>query len=435
MTSINHFKRNSWINWMKIFLPQKKLRYYPPQFIIRNPIVSSVKDAFSSGYEVAVIVFNIQNLKELIEKIGNSGIRNYTYHLKNEFLQAIKLIINEDDILILHDYQSEGLTLMLKIDPQKQRLDEIDSKSQKVIEILEASMKRPCPQVTAVFNTGYMFIEKRYYSIEESISIAHEQAVAMAEKKIQTQFNHMLYTMSQIINSKDIRLLAQPIFNVATREIKAYEVLTRGPANTDLENPLRLFAVARQTGMLYELELIVLEKTLQQIMLNGSEQNVFINFTPVTVGHAHFVKDFKRALNQYPDVHPSQIVIEITERDSIEGIHLLMGNIKQLRAIGLRFAVDDTGAGYASLHTINEIMPDIIKIDRSVINNIDNNSVKESMLKGLLLIAKETGSLVVAEGIESEKEAMVLSKNNVDLAQGYFYARPAKIDEKVKISS
>lgn len=70
-------------------------------------------------------------------------------------------------------------------------------------------------------------------------------------------------------------------------------------------------------------------------------------------------------------------------------------------------------------------MPDIIKIDRSVIQNIVKNSIKESMLKGLLLIAREAGSLVVAEGIENEDEASVLTRNNVDLAQGYFYARPS----------
>ena len=88
--------------------------------------------------------------------------------------------------------------------------------------------------------------------------------------------------------------------------------------------------------------------------------------------------------------------------------------------MGFKIAVDDTGAGYASLNTISEIMPDIIKIDRSVIENIDKNSVKESMLKGLILVAKEAGSLVVAEGIENQEEASVLTRNNVDLAQGIF---------------
>ena len=104
-------------------------------------------------------------------------------------------------------------------------------------------------------------------------------------------------------------------------------------------------------------------------------------------------------------------------------------NIYLLRKLGFRLAVDDTGIGYSTLNSILEIIPEIIKIDRSVIQDIDKNKVKESMLKALLLIAKESGSFVIAEGIESKGEAMVLSRNNVDFAQGYFYAKPASVDK------
>jgi EAL domain-containing protein (putative c-di-GMP-specific phosphodiesterase class I) len=144
----------------------------------------------------------------------------------------------------------------------------------------------------------------------------------------------------------------------------------------------------------------------------------------MTLGSKEFIKATRELLTKYNKVDPYKIIIEITERDSIEGYKYFGENIKELRTMGFRIAVDDTGAGYASLHTISEVLPDIIKIDRSVIQDIDTNTVKESMLKGLLLIAKETGSIVVAEGIEKEGEATVLSRNKVDLAQGYFYAKP-----------
>jgi EAL domain-containing protein (putative c-di-GMP-specific phosphodiesterase class I) len=124
------------------------------------------------------------------------------------------------------------------------------------------------------------------------------------------------------------------------------------------------------------------------------------------------------------------MIFEVTERDSIEGLTFFHDNIKQLRKMGFRIAVDDTGAGYSSLHTISELLPDIIKIDRSVIQDIDTNKVKESMLKGLILIAKETGSLVVAEGIEKKEEADVLVRNHVDLVQGYFYAKPGTLEKE-----
>ena len=80
----------------------------------------------------------------------------------------------------------------------------------------------------------------------------------------------LMETINQIISEQNIRLLAQPIFEVSTSKIKAYEVLTRGPAGTELESPLVLFSVARQMGKLYELEKIVLEKTFKQISENES---------------------------------------------------------------------------------------------------------------------------------------------------------------------
>jgi EAL domain-containing protein (putative c-di-GMP-specific phosphodiesterase class I) len=178
--------------------------------------------------------------------------------------------------------------------------------------------------------------------------------------------------------------------------------------------------------------MIVLEKTLEQIKITGWQYDIFINFTPLTIGNQRFVGDLKKLMSKYKGISPNKITIEVTERDSIEGLEYFITNLKILRMSGFRIAVDDTGAGYASLNSISEIMPDIIKIDRSVIQNIDKSSVKESMLKGLLLIAKEVGSVVVAEGIESAEEASVLSRNKVDLAQGYFYARPTNLSKNMQ---
>ncbi|MFD0051395.1 EAL domain-containing protein [Actinomycetes bacterium NPDC127524] len=420
--------------WMKIFSSHSKIRFYPPQFILRNPIVSGVRNALESGFEVAVIVFTIKNLQQLTESIGYERYHTYRGCLNKTFQEVIMDLVPEEEILVLHDYNTDGITLMLRTGGEKQSLLEIDAITYTVLREAEQRIKDTLPDVDAEFNTGYMFVEKKHYSAEEAIRKAEQQAISMADRKVETEFNQLVQQMNRIIMHKNIRLMAQPIFDVATSEIRAYEVLTRGPVGTELESPLSLFSVARQTNHLYDLEMIVLEKTLHQITENQSGQQVFINFTPVTIGNENFVSDMKNMLGKYQDVHSERIVIEITERDSIDDLAYFAKNIKLLRSLGFRVAVDDTGAGYASLHTISEVIPDIIKIDRSVIQDIDSSTIKESILKGLLLIAKEAGSLVVAEGIESAAEAMVLSRNKVDLAQGYFYAKPATM-EKIPMSS
>ena len=417
--------------WFRLFSPPAKLRYYPPQFTIRKPMVRAVVASFTRGYEVAVIVFHVKELLELKKSGQQEKLNDLNTCLKRTFKDVVIDKVHEDNLLTIHDYYADGITILMNLKGSAKQLiymDElISSISDEVRNRLVSVHSTP-----VTLSRGYMFVEHKHYPTEGAIDTAQRNAVTMAEAA--SPMSAMQETINQIIENGDINLLAQPIFDVATNKIKAYEVLTRGPRGTELESPLSLFAVARQTGRLYDLEKIVLEKSFKQISDNESPQNVFINFTPVTLSDSRFVNDVKDMLSKYKGVYANQIVMEITERDPILNIEEFVESIKGLRKMGFRLAIDDTGVGYSSLYAIIEIMPEIIKIDRSVIENIDHNSVKETMLKGLLLIAKETGSVVVAEGIESIGEAMVLSRNRVDLAQGYYYARPSTVD-KISISS
>lgn len=412
------------IKWGKVFLPFSYIKFYPPQFVLRNPLVEGVKSAFHHRREVVVIVINLKNLNELAEQLGQFHFSRYMKGLKRYFRMSIEQELDKDDVISLHDFSGEGITLFFKVSDHS-FISEIDSIMNKIILEVERNLRIQHPSVMPQFETGYMFVEKKLASIEDAVAKSQKRASMMAEKRVDSEYNELVYTMSKIISQKNIHLLAQPIMNLATNQIHAWEMLSRGPKGTLLESPLSLFSVARQTGMLYDLEMIVFEKALTQIKDTEIKQDIFVNCTPLTLGNMSFIRDLKNLMQKFRQISPRQITFEITERDSIEEIKDFIHNIKILRLMGFKIAVDDTGAGYASLNTISEVMPDIIKIDRSVIENIHKNSVKETMLKGLLLVAKEAGSLVVAEGIENAEEASVLSRNNVDLAQGYFYARPA----------
>ncbi|MBM7661428.1 EAL domain-containing protein (putative c-di-GMP-specific phosphodiesterase class I) [Bacillus mesophilus] len=417
--------------WGKIVLPQKLLRFYPPSFIIRDTIVEGVDKCFQQGHQAAVIVFNHANLDELIQTSDIYDVKMYKSILKEEFLQAARNVFPDHSIVSLHKHLNNGHALIIKVEHDKDRFFEIETLMNEILSKVLVKLSNEYKEVVFMFETGYMFIEQKESSTREAILKAYQQANSMAEKKTFSQYNELRFEMNRIIHQKDLRLMAQPIFDVATNKTTASEILTRGPVGTDLENPLQLFAVARQLNLLFDLEIIVLEKAFEQIIKFEREHQIFINFTPITLSNPGFIKVVNRMLLKYRNVNPYQVIFEITERDSIEGFKHFSENIKSLRKMGFRIAIDDTGAGYSSLHTISEVLPDIIKIDRSVIQDIDTNTVKESMLRGLLLIAKETGSIVVAEGIEKEGEASVLSRNNVDLAQGYFYARPAMMPSLV----
>ena len=420
-------KAKNVMHWGKILLPLSSIRFYPPQFILRNPVLEGVTAAFNNGHEVAVIVFTLKDTNKITDQLNLSQYTQLIKQIKKAFRKTIESQIAKLDVITLEDFYGDGLTLFMKVDDANHCLSEINMIMAKIIYNVEAILRQQYPILQPEFESGYMFVEKKNYSIMHSIESARRQAIAMAEKRIKSEWNDMVHTIKKIIFKKDIKLLAQPIIDVATKEVKAVEMLTRGPEGTVLESPLQLFSVARQTGLLYELELLVIEKVLEQIKTTRCRQNIFVNCTPLTLSNIRFIGDLKIIIEKYKNISPLQITFEVTENDSIEGLKNFIYNIKMLRLMGYKIAMDDTGAGYSSLSIISEIMPDIIKIDRSVIQNIDKNSVKESMLQGLMLIAREAGSIVVAEGIENEAEASVLKRNNVDLAQGFFYARPAAL--------
>lgn len=415
--------------WSKLLLPTKHLRYYPPQFVLRNPVLEGVYSAVSNGKKVAVVVANLLSMKDLTQHLEPAQFQDCLLELKLAFQETLEASEYKQDILVVHDYYTDGISIFLKISDSKQSVVHIENFIRQVMPKIEKWMALKYPFYDFTFEIGYMFVEKRAGSTQDAIYKAQQQAIAMAEKRVQSKYIESLLEMRDIIQKQKITLLAQPIIDLSTSEVRAWEILTRGPKDTQLESPLHLFSVARQTNMVYDLEMLILEKAFRLVEETGCRQEIFINFTPLTLGNQRFIKGIEKVLKDHPDILPSSIIFEITERDSIEGLRFLKDNIKGLRDKGFRIAVDDTGAGYASLHTISEILPDIIKIDRSVIQDIDTNSVKESMLKGLLLIARETGSLVVAEGIEKREEAEVLSRNQVDLVQGYYYARPGSLEE------
>ncbi|WP_338449290.1 EAL domain-containing protein [Niallia oryzisoli] len=367
-------------------------------------------------------------MSDLIQWFGTSETEKAIQTIKKTFHEVIEREqgLRKNKMLLADYHYGDGFSIYFQVeDDVEQRVYDVDALMKKLYNEMKRAL--PSDEVTSqlIVDKEFMFIEKRYPVVQDAIYTARKQALTMAEKRVQSEYLEMRYEMSKIISKKKIRMFAQPIMDMMKNEIHAWEMLARGPEGTDLEMPLRLFAVARQTGNLYDLEMIVLEKTFEKIKETGCHQEIFVNFTPLTLGNKWFVQDLQTQLNKFSMVNPRQIIIEMTEQDTVEEKKVLIDNVKQLRSLGIRFALDDTGAGYSNFNSIGEILPEIIKIDRALIQNIHESSVNESILKGILLVAKEVGSRVVAEGIEKMEEVSVLSKHEVDFAQGYYFARPS----------
>lgn len=125
----------------------------------------------------------------------------------------------------------------------------------------------------------------------------------------------------------------------------------------------------------------------------------------------------------------SHLIIEITEHAAVDDYKSLATALAPLRRRGAKLAVDDAGAGYSSMRHILYLQPEMIKLDMSITHDVDTDRSRRALAKGLTSFAHEIGSMVVAEGVETAQELETLASLGVDLAQGYFLARPMPLEQ------
>ena len=233
-----------------------------------------------------------------------------------------------------------------------------------------------------------------------------------------------LSALSQILAQGNLHSLFQPIVSLSERRILGYEALTRGPSNSPLHSPIPLFAVARQSGRLSELELACRESACRRFSELQLPGKLFLNISPESLLEASHQPGRTLQLLKTYGIDPSQVVIELTEQAPIDDFSLLHTALHHYRAMGFSIALDDLGAGYSSLRLWSELRPDYVKIDRHFIDGIHQDAVKREFVGSILQMAKASRAQVIAEGIELPEELAVLAEMGVDLLQGYLLGRP-----------
>lgn len=233
-----------------------------------------------------------------------------------------------------------------------------------------------------------------------------------------------LSALDQILAHGDLTSLFQPIVCLSERRVLGYEALTRGPSNSPLHSPVTLFATARHSGRLSELEIACRRRICARFQELGLDGRLFINVSPESLLEpAHQPGRTLQVLQAF-GISPDRVVIELTEHAPTEDVALLQNALHHYRAMGFSIALDDLGAGYSSLRLWSELRPDYVKIDRHFIDGIHRDAVKREFVGSILQIAKASRAQVIAEGIEQEEELQVLAEMGVDLVQGYLIARP-----------
>jgi EAL domain-containing protein (putative c-di-GMP-specific phosphodiesterase class I) len=415
----------------KMLLPDRSLKYFPPDFTIRRPVISLLNKRLNKGHECYLSLFRIdfsQLQKEVPEDVWIELQECARRHLRlsiARILDELQLItidqLSQVDYVLILDGQfakQQGLMIPLEL---KHRLDQIRTD----MEIGLAGSKPEWRNCLKVLSASVPLISSsKNGNTELLIEEGYQSALAMATGLVTPQMQALRTQMLDVLDKGTISVLAQPIMNLTSGDVYGWEILTRGPENTILHLPDELFLFASQTRLLSRLEFLVVKRALEEVASRKIKEPVFLNVTAVTLSHPLFLSHVLQCLERHPPLSPQQIYFEITERHQITNMGAMIEILQTYREIGFRFAVDDAGSGYSSLQWIGELVPELIKIDRSVIHHVDRIAIKETLLRAIVTAAREMKCEVVAEGVEREEEADVLFRLDVEMGQGFYFARP-----------
>ncbi len=209
-------------------------------------------------------------------------------------------------------------------------------------------------------------------------------------------------------------VVLQPIVHLATGRRVGAEALSRFPAEWG-KAPDVVFAEAHSVGLGHRLELLALERALDHVA--AVTGYVAMNVSPQTL----MTSECAALLRTLP---ADRVLLELSEHDPVEDYDAMGAVLAGPRAAGMRLAIDDVGAGFSSLRHIVLCSPDVLKLDRSIVDGISTDRVLPTLVAALVGFAHGNGRLVVAEGVETEEDAEVLRALQVDYGQGWHFGRP-----------
>lgn len=206
-----------------------------------------------------------------------------------------------------------------------------------------------------------------------------------------------------------------------------YEALLRGrEENGDIVAAGALLSVATETQLLFTVDLVARREAIRAMARRRQTRaRLFVNFNPSSVYDPSYCLRTTHSFVQEMGLSPSDIVFEVTETSEVKDQAHLRGILAFYRQAGFRVALDDIGAGFSSLNMLQELRPDYVKIDMALIRDVDSDPYKQSIVRHLVGIARETGAQIVAEGIETQPELDWVRAAGVHLVQGYLLGRPA----------
>ncbi|HKY32883.1 MAG TPA: EAL domain-containing protein [Candidatus Polarisedimenticolia bacterium] len=256
--------------------------------------------------------------------------------------------------------------------------------------------------------------------IYRALDEAQSDSVSERQRASQRQ----LHELREVLGARLIQSVYQPIVDILQPRLVGWEALSR-PAGGSFDNIEQLFKAAYEAQSIWPLERLCREKAMEGVRGIRREELLFLNVEPDSIYDPQFRSARTLKLLEQACLTPDRVVLEMTEHAAVRDFTAFRQTLTYFRSLGFRLAIDDMGSGYSALASVAEIQPEFVKIDMSLIRELDSRPLKRELVDTIARFARRAGIEVIAEGIETVQELAALSDMGVPYGQGYLFGRPS----------
>lgn len=252
------------------------------------------------------------------------------------------------------------------------------------------------------------------------------------EKKIATEIE-IENSMEQALEKKEFKVFYQPKYDLKTQMLIGAEALVRWEnPKRGMVSPIEFIPIFERNGFIVQLDFYVYEEVMR-VMRSWIDTGknvvpVAINVSRVHISSVHFVEQLMTLIEQY-QIPTNMIEVELTESVLGDEDSNILNLLNQLKAAGFKISIDDFGTGYSSLNLLKEMPVDILKIDKSFLNETENSEKSRIIIEQVVSMAKKIHIETICEGVETQKQAEFLKEIGCNMVQGYLYAKPMPRNE------
>ena len=393
----------------------------------------------------AVVSADLNNFKSINDTMGHDTGDNVLKEIARRWkdlanslttgtIDFVARITGDEFFIILTGYDSEEAVIST-IEASKEELEKkitIDDCDYYMTACFGYSM---CPEDSDVIDNLFTFSDAALHEIKKtgsgsrvlrfSMDVLNSEDALEIERKIRSA-----------LTNGNIFYQLQPQYDM-DHKLRGFEALARmNDDDGSFISPMDFIPVAEKTGLVDRIDMRVFELAVQfldnVITETGADITLSANVSVRHLMKNNFIEDLKKVLDKY-DVSPERIEIEITESIMIDSAEKALQRIDELKQLGMKVAIDDFGTGYSSLSYLNNFPTDMLKIDKSFIDNMSLNESSKQYVAMIISIGHTLDLKVISEGVESADQVKVLKDIGCDYIQGYVWGRPMLPEDAYKL--